>query len=198
MNFEKLKSIDPPHHILDIGANVGEFSRALAGLFPQARIIQFEANKNCEPWLMNSGHEYHIIGLADRYDSFDLYMPAPNSVGTGVSFYKENTEHYSNAVSETVEVVPLDSFNLVPDFIKVDVQGAELDVINGGVKTFGHAKYALVEVSLAQYNEGAPLCDVIIDRMKELGFGIEDILEYHSSEKHYGGCIFQLDILFKK
>jgi hypothetical protein len=90
----------------------------------------------------------------------------------------------------TSKVETFDPFDLV----KIDTQGAELDILNGGSKTIKHSKYLLLEVSTMQYNIGAPLMDQVVSKLKEYEFVIEDILDYH---KLSNGSIFQLDILFK-
>lgn len=80
------------------------------------------------------------------------------------------------------------------DLIKIDVQGSELDILNGGRKTIRRSKYVLMEVSLIQYNIGAPLMDILVEKMREYEFRIENILNYN---KLNNGQIFQMDILFK-
>lgn len=80
------------------------------------------------------------------------------------------------------------------DLIKIDVQGSELDILNGGRKTIKRSKYVLLEVSTIQYNIKAPLMDKVVEKMKEYEFRIEEILNYNKLDN---GQIFQMDILFK-
>ena len=101
----------------------------------------------------------------------------------------------------TVPTKTLDSCNYFDgepiDFIKIDVQGSELDVLKGGEKTIKNTQFVSIEASLVEYNQGAPLIGDIVDKMREYGFHIADIVEYHSFPQLYGGAIFQLDILFQ-
>jgi hypothetical protein len=98
----------------------------------------------------------------------------------------------------TVKLDTLDNRLYFPDqlidLVKLDVQGAELDILNGGRKTIKRSKYVLIEVSLVEYNQGAPLIDEIVNKMKEYEFVIDDILEYHKTNQNQ---IFQMDILFR-
>jgi tRNA A58 N-methylase Trm61 len=118
--------------------------------------------------------------------------------------YKENTEWYGEGKYEiqTVKTATLDSRNYFDgepvDFIKIDVQGSELDILKGGEKTIKNTQYVSIEASLVEYNKGAPLVGEIVDKMREYGFCILDIVEYHSFPQLYGGAIFQLDLLFQK
>ena len=162
-----------------------------------------EANRNCEPYLRLLSKPYEIVALSDREGTTDLYVEKINPIGTGASMYKENTDWYGEGKYEiqTVKTATLDSrnyFNGEPiDFIKIDVQGAELDILNGGEKTIKNTQFVLAEVSLVEYNQGAPLIENVVDKMKEYGFHIVDIVEYHSFPQLYNGIIFQLDIFFQ-
>jgi FkbM family methyltransferase len=163
-----------------------------------------EANRNCEPHLRLLGKPYDIVALSDKEGVADLYIEKINPTGTGASLYKENTEWYGDGKYETIQVqtATLDSRNYFDgepiDLIKMDVQGAELDILKGGEKTVKNAKHLLIETSLVEYNQGAPLIEDIVDQMKQYGFYTEDIIEYHKFPHLYGGAIFQLDVLFTK
>jgi FkbM family methyltransferase len=163
-----------------------------------------EANPNCEANLRLLGKEYEMVALSDKKGFADLYIEKINPIATGASLYKENTDWYGDGKYEikTVPTKTLDScnyFNGAPiDFIKMDVQGAELDILRGGEKTIKNTQHVLLETSLVEYNQGAPLIGDIVDKMREYNFYILDIIEYHSFPQLFGGAIFQLDIIFKQ
>lgn len=163
-----------------------------------------EANPNCEPYLRLLGKPYEIVALSDKGGYTDLYVEKINPVATGASLYKENTDWYGEGKYETITIPTktLDGCNYFEgeliDFIKIDVQGAELDILNGGKNTLSRTDCVSLEVSLVEYNQGAPLISEIIDKMREYNFYMLDIIEYHSFSHLFGGAIFQLDVLFKK
>ena len=64
-----------------------------------------------------------------------------------------------------------------PDLIKIDVQGAEKSVIQGGIDIISSAQAVILEVQLLQYNQGAPLFLEIANLMDSLGFIIMDMFE---------------------
>lgn len=53
---------------------------------------------------------------------------------------------------------------------KIDVQGAELDIIKGGLSTIKNAKHMIVEMQHTDYNAGAPKVDVTLPFIESLGF----------------------------
>jgi FkbM family methyltransferase len=200
MDFHKLTRYVNPKRVLDIGAHVGNFTTTLNRLTPGCEFIMVEANPNCEEYLVKTTHPYEIIALSNQQGKAQLYVEKTNSIGTGASLYRENTEWYGDGKYETVEV-ELDTLDNrsyfsdeLIDLVKLDVQGAEFDILNGGRKTIKRSKYVLIETSLLEYNQGAPLIDQIVGKMKEYEFVIEDILEYHKLNTNQ---IFQMDILFR-
>ena len=58
----------------------------------------------------------------------------------------------------------------VYDLIKIDTQGSELDIIEGGINTFNNAKVVITEVSFDNYNEGGCTKDEILKKMSDLKF----------------------------
>jgi len=200
MDYFKLNETIRPKRVLDIGAHVGDFTSTLSKLSPECEFVMVEANPHCEPYLNKSNHPYHILALSNFTGTTSLHIEKANSIGTGASIYKENTEWYEDGKCELIEtpVNTLDNLNFFPnemiDLVKIDVQGAELDILNGGSKTIKRSKYLLLEVSTLQYNIGAPLMDQVVGKLKEYEFVIDDILDY---QKLSNGSIFQLDILFR-
>lgn len=189
-----------PKTVIDIGAHVGDFSKQIYFKNPECKIIMVEGNPNCEAHLRLLGKPYDITALSDKVGFADLYIEKINSIPTGASFYKENTQWYSEGKYDilTVPTCTLDDKNyfenLQIDLIKLDVQGAELDILNGGEKTLNRTQYVLIETSLVEYNLNAPLMDEIVNKMNEYKFVIVDIIDYLKA----GKSIIQLDLLFKR
>lgn len=204
MNLDKLFKHTTPKKALDIGAHTGNFTKQLYYKNPECKIVMVEANRNCEPSLRLLGKPYDIVALSNKQGFANLYVEKINPTATGASLYKENTEWYAEGKYETI-TVPTDTldnrnyFDGEPiDLIKIDVQGAELDILKGGEKTMQNTSYTLLELSLLEYNQGAPLIGEVVDKMIEYGFCVVDILEYHSFPQLYSGAVFQIDALFKK
>ena len=82
-------------------------------------------------------------------------------------------------------------FNLV----KIDVQGSELDIIEGGTNFFRDIDFLLIEVSLTEYNTGAPLAKEVIKKLEEMQFYIVDVIDEHIDNQQR---VLQLDLLFSK
>ncbi len=78
------------------------------------------------------------------------------------------------------------------DLVKIDTQGSEKDIIQGGINLVKKASALILEVSYIEYNEGAPTAEEVTDFVKQVGF-----VENMSIGEHYHeDKIIQKDILF--
>jgi len=186
-----------PSTMLDIGANNGYFSNLCLQVWPNIDITMIEANSIHEPALKQLNLEYSICLLGTQdLPEVNFYRSKMEQGSTGCSIYKEKSNFFSD---ENLEIVKLPMYkldNLTPysfDFIKMDTQGSELDIIKGGIQTIKRCKYLLIEVSLKKTNEGAPLKYEIIEYLKSIEFNEIDILYNH----YNNGELLQQDILFR-
>jgi FkbM family methyltransferase len=182
--------------LLDIGANVGNYSRTVKYFFPQMKIMMIEANPYCEDYLSRTGIDYTIACLSDTVKEVDFFIQDDNDVGTGSSYYIENTKYYSQKrhmkrMTDTLDnLIGEQSF----DFVKMDTQGSEIDIINGGKSVIDKSKFVSIELSLIEYNNNAPLKDEVIDFMQTIGFHPKLLVEEHYME----GNLIQEDWIFSR
>ena len=207
--IDNLRSLNvKAKNILDIGAHFGEFAKSINYLFPESYILMIEGNDRCESTLKDLPFDYCIALLSDTNKKVNFYMNKNNLTCTGCSYYKENTEGYDDAVVEKKETFTLDEVVSTTDkefdFIKLDTQGSELDILKGGTDTLKKSNYVLIECSVIKeklYNKGSYHVDDIIEFMKEKGFSTYYVVDEHAfagteSKIYDFGEIFQRDYLF--
>lgn len=201
--MEKLfKWCTHPQKVIDIGANKGEFSLIIKQKYPYCQIHQIEANPLLETILRDTTIPYTIATLSNRKEIKSLFVQKENILATGASYYKETTPWYEQGKYFEIptQTMLLDELNLFTnekiDLIKIDCQGAELDIMKGGQQTIKRTDWLLVEVPLVEYNEGAPKIEEVVEWIQSFGFELRDILEYHRIASIYSGNVFQLDLLF--
>ena len=151
--------------ILDIGANDGWWYNQARQKYTDAEFTLIEANPNLEPKLKALGVRYFMLCLSDSKKIVEFYLN-DDVTTTGASYYRENTVDELFA-DETFE------------FIKMDVQGAEVDIIRGGKGLISRANALLLEVPYqdVEYNIGAPARSEYFDIMAELGFTTHEVLD---------------------
>lgn len=197
MNLNKITDYFIPNNILDIGANTGGWYNECKLHFPHSNILSIEANDECEEILKTVNPNYKIALLAKDNEIYKYYKNKEVYSSTGNSIYKELTPHYTDNNTYFVEIPGTKLDDLLQgqnpfDLIKMDVQGAELDIIKGGYFICINAKGILLEVALKEYNQGAPLYDEVINYMKSIGFKQVEVLE----NLPYNGEIYHQDLLF--
>ena len=196
MNLYKISQYFYPYRILDIGANIGQFHQLAKISYPDSFVFSIEASPDCEPYLKSLTENYYIGLLAKDNNIYDFYSRTDASTGTGNSIYRELTSFYADDKLEILKQQGICLDNLFDetsefDLIKIDTQGSELDIISGGMNLCLKAKAILLEVSITEYNSGAPLYDEVINFMRNIGFEPKDILD---EARNHGS--YQQDILF--
>ena len=196
MKLYKVSNYFNPYRILDIGANIGQFYKLAKQTYPDAYIFSIEASPDCEKYLKEITQDYYIGLLAKDNVEYDFFSRKGDSTCTGNSIYRELTQFYSDDQLDILKQKGIQLDDLFEsdsefDLIKIDTQGSELDIISGGKNLCSKAKGILLEVSLTQYNEGAPLYEEVIQFMKDFGFRPEVILD---EARNHGS--HQQDILF--
>ncbi len=158
---------------VDIGANTGQWYQVFLRHFPGTRVLSIEANPDNLPALREINPDCLHACLAETagvFRTFYLPNPAVERVNTGASLYKEVLPGYENPICLRLETSTLDDLNRQFDLIKLDVQGAELDVLRGGEQTLRKAKLIMIEIGLTRYNQNAPLGAEVISYLHENGF----------------------------
>ena len=182
--------------VYDIGAWQGGWSRQIkAQALPNSEFILFEANPAYDAELAQSGFKYFRTVLSNPGRKYVEFF---NGTNTGDSYYKETTTIYDNQSSIKLDCTTLDKLiaehNLpIPNFIKIDTQGSELDVLSGA-SFLDQVDLVYTECPIICYNKGAPTIQEYLDFFKMRNFIPVDIFEIHRGEE----TLMQIDIMFMK
>lgn len=167
-----------PEVIYDIGACVLHWTNESLKIWPNSTYYLFEGMDSVGFLYDEIGFEYHLGVLSD-VDNKELIFYQSNVSPGGNSYYKEDswaTElHYGKDSERIVKTITVDTvvnekkFKL-PDLVKIDVQGCEVDILKGMTETLKICKHLIVELQHSQYNIGAPLNIESISFIESLGF----------------------------
>lgn len=186
--------------VYDIGACTGEWTKTVqenTELLRNSTFYLFEANPAYAEALSQLGHR-HITGTVlstPNRKEVDFY----NGTNTGDSYYKERTTHYDNQSTIKLPCATLDEIVWkhdlrFPNFVKLDTQGSELDILSGANTLFVTCELIQIEMPIIKYNEGAPNIQDYLDFFKAKDFVPIEVVEINRAE----GIILQLDMLFMK
>ncbi|CAB9523978.1 methyltransferase Fkbm family [Seminavis robusta] len=197
-----------PNAVVDIGANIGAWAHRVRVNYPDAKILMLEATPNhrqrleqrCEE-LGPQATEFKIAVLSGTTgDTVEFFQDG----NTGNSFLRENSQHYSNSkpVSRTtsrLDDIIQESFlksEEYIDFIKADVQGAELMVLEGAEETLAKATFVQLESGIIEYNQGGACFYEIDAFLRSKGFYWYEMSDI-TRRREYGTLgLGQFDVLY--
>jgi FkbM family methyltransferase len=167
-----------PKNTLDIGANNGDWANNFKTFFPSTEILSIEGNPNLELDLKHNNPNYKITLLGNEISTRKFYIRRSYDKCHGCSIYKENTPIYDDCIEAELPITTLDDLNtqnIKYEYIKIDVQGAELDIIKGGLNTISQCSFLDIELSVSRYNKGSPLLGDVVSYLNAIGFSMYDI-----------------------
>ena len=168
--------------IIDIGANEGQFAGKILTVFPDALLHCFEPlpavfsqlkiyfNSNPNVVLYNYG-----LGSRDEEKMIfkNEYSPSSSFLEM-LDLHKSNFDFAVGVAPENISIRRLDDFFeksiIRPLLLKIDVQGYEKYVLDGGKTVVQQADVVIIETSFYQLYKGQPLFDDIYQYLIKLGF----------------------------
>jgi FkbM family methyltransferase len=188
-----------PRTIIDVG--VAFDTRELYEEFSQATILLIEPLVEFEPTLQR---------ICETYDAQYVLAAASDKRGTAIlnvhddkldssSLQKESEGPRVDGTARAVPTVTIDQVCLErklagPFLVKADVQGAELLVLDGAVKTLEDTEVAILEISLFNIFKGGPDFFDVVTSMKKRGFVAYDIFGLHY--RPFDNALSQIDVMF--
>jgi FkbM family methyltransferase len=131
--------------IVDCGANIGLSIIYFKKLFPNAKIIAFEPDNKIFEILKKNIQSFNLLNV-------ELHQKACWNAETTLPFYQEGADggrHASDVVKENiifVETVRLKNYlNRDIDFLKIDIEGAEFEVLNDSIDMLHNVKNIFIE-----------------------------------------------------
>lgn len=184
-----------PSSIIDVGAYRGEWTRLARRVFPDVPVLMVEAQSSKRPFLDRVCRELPNV----RYQQALLSSESGKSVRffemeTGSSMFPENS-NVPRTENELTTATLDDIAGSVeaPALLKIDVQGAELEVLEGAKQTLSSCEVVQLEVALLPYNEGAPELLEVLNYMARADFIPLDI---SGMSRPNGVDLAQVDFLF--
>lgn len=166
-----------PTVIYDIGACVLEWTQSVKELWPNAHYVVFDAFEPFEFLYKENNLDYHLGVLSDS-DGRVVRFYQNDYNRTGNSYYREiggNNDFFPEdrfilRHTRSLDSVVKERGFPLPDLIKIDVQGAEIDILRGAQNVLSNAKHMVIELQHTEYNEGAPKAQESVPIIEGMGW----------------------------
>jgi FkbM family methyltransferase len=178
-----------PKHIVDVGANHGNWTREALQYFPNAHYTLVEPQDDLKihvQGLIDSGHHLRWVhaGVSDRSGTLTLNVARRDHSST----FLDAQRTVSGAVRRvevpvrTLNDIVASSGLPVPEMVKIDAEGFDLKVLSGASELFGKTDIFLAEVSIGQRDfENTALA--VMRKMADAGYRFIDVTYLDRSPK---------------
>ncbi len=204
-----LSPVKEKHILIDLGARNGWFFKCWSDVCPQAEIHAFEPDIVAFESLQTK-HQYnekiHIsnqgVGAKSAVETF--YHFSDSQVSS--SFLKPDQKAWSGIHYETgelkeseVSIISLDDYcssNGIQSvyIIKIDIQGYELQALQGAINILKDTSYLLVESAIKPLYVGAATFTEVHDFLSNRGFDLIDFRAWHRGNN----VLIETDMLFRR
>ncbi|HUR17789.1 MAG TPA: FkbM family methyltransferase [Acidimicrobiales bacterium] len=192
--------------IVDVGANVGQFSAAALARWPRSVILAFEPLPEPAEHLRRSlarseTAEVHVIAVGDR-DGVTTFHPHPYTLSSSILPVRPETRgRYRWAEEGQATEVPLCRLDTSlrgrhlerPVLLKLDVQGFELKALVGAIDLLQQVDAIVLEQSFERYYEDQPLFTETNHFLEQLGWYLARPLDW----RRESGRVVEIDCLYR-
>jgi len=197
-----------PATVIDVGANIGQFSVAVSQMLPDATLYPVEPDPvtaerlraNLPPQV---AARVVVTAVGERTGSVDFQVNADSQVSSVLPLGEGRKRAFPGAAVQKTMAVPITTLDALfagrplvrPVLLKVDVQGYEDRVIEGAVELLRGIRWVVLEMSFASLYDGEKDFPWMLDLMSRHGFRFVRPLDFHTSDKT--GAIIEMDGLFE-
>lgn len=156
------------HAIVDVGANIGMFSKLASVLFPEARIESYEPNPSAFAWLERNRAETNI----ECYCRAVTAKGAPIRFNVGLDSTLGRADSAGGIVVDAVAVSELNGGKWI-DLLKLDCEGGEWDILRDGalLRRTGH-------LCMEFHVDAAHSVPLLQDWLKRAGHRVTSITQF--------------------
>lgn len=196
--------------VVDVGANVGDFSECVLAFQPWARLYLVEPLEETHPELRRKFGEYAGVMLdsfalgseegereffVSRYDQASSFLEIGTALETGaygLDFTRKEVRRVR--IRRLEDYLRERSLERV-DLLKLDVQGFELEVLRGAGDALSRIDWIYAEAQFQELYRGGPLFSEVFAFLFEKGF---DLRRMNSFRADTEGRLLECDMVFRR
>jgi FkbM family methyltransferase len=166
--------------IIDIGAHNGEYAQFLKELFRAKIVHAIEPQKEYTSQLRQRGFVVYPVALGNvsgiQADFNKSVADAASSLHSATDRLIKEYPQSATCKSTSVSLMKLDdlSIEIIPDLlIKIDAQGAEREILQGGKRVLKFADVVLIEMTFIEFYKNQALFNELHSGLDALGLQLQ-------------------------
>jgi FkbM family methyltransferase len=184
--------------IMDVGANNCHWSRMAKEIFSDAGFCliepQVEMKEGLENFCNEFGDSFFILAGAGEKKEVKTLAVWEDLSGSSFLHVLEDGKERRDLDILTIDSIINGRKIKIPELIKLDIQGYELEALKGASLTFGETEVFILEVSLFAFEPSMPVFSDVVNFMLERNYVVYDFPGF--LRRHYDGALGQCDICF--
>lgn len=194
--------------VLDVGANVGQFTLVARRTFPEARVIAFEPlTAECDRFLAIHAADSKVklvrAALGPERTELAMHVAGARDSSSLLPITATQAQLFPGTAEthrESVQVLPLleavsEGELAGPLLLKIDVQGFELQVLEACALVLNRVEFIYVECSFVELYAGQAMAGEVVAWLQKRGFALQGI---GSLTHGPSGVGVQADFLFRR
>ncbi|WP_291721737.1 FkbM family methyltransferase [Bernardetia sp.] len=202
-SISKLKNLGfDPKMTVDIGAYKGEWTKEMQTIFPNSKFLMVEPMSEKATLLekmanQSNGKIYFEQALLAAEANKEVIFHQSETASSVLTEHEENDEFEKVSKLTTTLALLLEKRNIGKiDFLKIDTQGYELEILKGATEYLKNTDVVLLEVSLLDIHQNVPLVHEVCNFMYQYGFVTYDICSF--TRRPLDKALWQSDFIFVK
>jgi hypothetical protein len=178
----KARGFDPAI-VFDIGAADGTWTEGVRAIFPRATFVTVEPRETAFTPTVRAA-----VGADEGSATLTDWKTGSTLLATA----SEADTRYQVALTTLNRLAA--QFGM-PDMVKLDVEGFELEALKGASELFGHTDLFVIEIALYRFS-GRPMIHEVVPFMAQHGYFVYDIAGF--IRRPYDGAIGLIDLCFSR
>jgi FkbM family methyltransferase len=197
--------------VLDVGTNEGQFMRTSLALLPNATVYGFEANPKIAKTInINEfdSNKVKILNVAcgSKRSTLPMYISKFSPSSSLLPIADDHIQEFPGTGTDEIINVPVERLDTIIQsldlkdqgsyFLKIDVQGYEMEVLEGATGILNETIVILCEVNIAPLYQNQCNLESILSFMNEHKFDLVDLGEPFRAKATQN--LLYLDLVFLK
>lgn len=191
--------------VFDVGANVGQSSKVYSEKFKMAKIYAFEPVKSTffrleDSFKGNNNVQCFNLALGDRSQKMKIPIQSKSTLNSLSNARNEGLSYGDNLEEiqvETLDGIFLELHQPYIDFLKIDTEGYEMEVLKGSESVLknNRVKFLLLELGIKSYKR-TTYYNHVQKYLAELGYDVVGFYKQSQSLYTKSRFLMHSDVLF--